>query len=149
MIRKQRAGAWNYSPLSVLFSLELGGAIGAAGRFDGNRGEAVRALPGGWLGNDGSGLLLQVVEELDHQEYYKGNDNKIDHVVYKIAIGNPGAAEGESQPAEIDPADDQADQGHDDVVDQRRDDLAKSPTNDHRDGQVDHIATHNEGFEFF
>jgi hypothetical protein len=42
----------------------------------------------------------------------------------------------------------QADRGHDHVIDQGFDDGAERPANDHAYGQIHYVSTHDERFEF-
>ena len=110
----------------------------------------MRAIFGDGLGRrGGSGLLLQAVDSLDQEEYDQGYDNEVNNIIDEIAVGNFGAPQCEGQAGEIDPADDQADQGHDDVTDQRGNDLAEGSADDDRDRQVHDIASHDKFFEFF
>src|SRR5581483_3035652 len=51
------------------------------------------------------------------------------------------------QVREVDAADQQADGRHDDVGDQRTDDLAERTADDHGDGQIYHVAAHDESLE--
>ena len=52
------------------------------------------------------------------------------------------------QLTQIDAADEQPDQGHEHVVDQRGGDLAEGGADDHADGHVHHVAAHGKLFEF-
>lgn len=93
--------------------------------------------------------LAQFVGRLDDDEDCKGNEEKVQNGLNEGAILDCCAAEGESQTAEVDPADDQTDYWHDNIAHQRCDDFSKCAADDYRDGQVQHIAAHDELFEFF
>src|SRR5262249_29876015 len=55
--------------------------------------------------------------------------------------------EGHEQVREVDPADEQPDERHQHVVDQRRDDLPERRTYDHADGKVERVALDRELLE--
>jgi hypothetical protein len=141
----------------------LGGAIRAAGSLDGDLGEAVRAfLGGGGGGSGGGGRLVQAVDGLHHEENRQAHDDEVDDGVDEHAVidgGRPGllgrrqagvgrAAQVDEQVAEVDLAQQQADGGHDDVLDQRVDHCPEGCADDDAHGQVDYAAAHDEFLKF-
>src|SRR6185436_6923398 len=66
------------------------------------------------------------------------------HVLQEDAVLDLGVADLQHQPLEVEAADQDADQRHDDVGDRRGDDLAERRADDHADGEVDDVALHRE-----
>src|SRR5581483_2323720 len=60
------------------------------------------------------------------------------------AVLDLGVADLDSQVAEVEAADQHADERHDHVPDQRGDDLAEGAADDHADREVDDVALHRE-----
>ena len=105
--------------------------------------------------------LLSAVHQPDEQEHDQRHDQEVDQrldeqpVVQRrraglLGLGQTGvghAREADEQAAEVHPAEQQAERRHDDVVDQRADDLAERRPQDHRHGQVEHVPAQHEGLE--
>ncbi len=98
------------------------------------------------------------VRDLDELEEDEGDDQEIDEDGDEAAIGEDGALllgggerrrrdvlrQAEEVVVEIEAAGDGADDGHDDVVDERGDDLAEGGADDHADRQVEGVALERE-----
>lgn len=74
--------------------LQFRGAIRAAGCFDGNGAEAMRAFLGG--GCCGRGSLFGRICGFDDEEDHKGDDQEVDNVLNEIAICDHGRAHSET-----------------------------------------------------
>jgi hypothetical protein len=101
---------------------------------------------------DGGGFflfLLEALQEFDHQEDAERDDEKVDHCLDERAVLDAGIAHGQRQCGEIEFAEHQTECRHDEVVDQRGDDLTKGRSDDDGDGEIHHIALHGEVSEFF
>src|SRR5690606_32370216 len=116
-------------------------------------------LLGGGLGRGRGGLLrllleaaLHLVERLDHEEHGERDDQEVDDRVEEGPVlddrgaGSHGlghravelaSAQDDAQVAEVDATDDEADDRHDHLVDERRGDGAEGRADDDRHGQVE------------
>lgn len=115
-------------------------------------------LAGAFGGRFGGGRFgRKAVDELDRHEDGEGDDGEIDDRLDKRAVtdGDGGGTgdgvgrfEGEGEVFEIHPAGGDAEERHDDVIDEAADDFAEGGADDHTDGEIDHVTAHGEGFEF-
>src|SRR5690606_29692189 len=124
---------------------------------------AEQALLGRYLGR--SGLLglgsasLHLVERLDDQEDDEGHEQEVDDRVEEGAVLDhrrsrcPGLRDGcvlvavgqyDAQVREVDPAQQEADHGHDDLIHERRRDGAEGRGHDDRDRQVQNVTSVDE-----
>src|SRR5207237_696696 len=95
-------------------------------------------------------------------EEHEGDDQEVDSQGEETAPGQHGTllfgvrqvvggdrfGERREVIGEVEPAGDRADNGHDDVADQRIDDRTEGSTNDDADREVDDIALHRKFLEF-
>ena len=105
--------------------------------------------------------LLHPVDLLDEQKDREGDDQKIQNIVKEDAViqrrrarrfgrGNTRivfARKVNEQIREIDSAQRQSDRRHQDVLDERGDNLAERGADHHAHGQVDNVASHDKFFE--
>ena len=101
--------------------------------------------------------LAKGIGALDDQEDHEGDDQELDDRVQEGAVtqrdfsglgGGIGRLEHEFQLGKIDVAQQQPDGRHDDLIDQRGDNLAERAADDHADSQIEHIAPGDKLFEF-
>lgn len=104
----------------------------------------MRAFLGGGVG--GRGSLLHAVGRFDNEEDDEGNDKEVNDGLDECAVLDDFS---NGQFAKVDSAHEQTNGGHDDVVDERTDNFSKCTANDNADGEVEHVAAHDEFFEFF
>lgn len=94
----------------------------------------------------------QFADDLDEHENRKSDDDEIDGDLNEIAVierhfrrndlaaFHDSRSDDEFQIVEMNPADQKSQYRHQDVGNQRRDDFAKSATDDDTDSHVDHIG---------
>ena len=142
-----------------LFSFDVAGAVGTAGRVLFHHGLAVGALAGGFL--HGFFLVQQLVHGLHQQEYAEGDDDEIDDVLQESAVvhrAHPGSVGGfragvalevqrEEQAAQVHAASQQADDGHQHIIHQRVDDGGECAADHNAGGQLQNVAAGAEFFE--
>lgn len=126
--------------------LQFRGAIWAAGGFDGNGADAVRAFFCG--GVCGGRSLLHAVGGFDDQEDHEGDDQEVYDGLDEHAPGDDGIPDLRGLFAEVDAAQQNTDERHENVIDERCNDLAEGAANDDCHGKVEHVAAHNEVLEF-
>ncbi len=107
----------------------------------------MRTFLGGRVG--GRGSLLHFVDGFDDQEDDKGDDEEVDDGLDEHAPHDDRIADSGTDAAEIHAAHEQTDQRGKDVLDERADDLPKRAADDDGDGEVEHVAAHDEFPEFF
>jgi hypothetical protein len=139
--------------------LQIRAAARTARRQNRDGGQAIRTIFGYRF------FALSRVHGLHDQENDEPDDQEIDDVVDEHAVGNyrnsfrfrvgerDGIAfrviENIEQTGQINFAQQQTDERHDDAVNQRGDDLAKSYADDYRYGQINDISARDEILEFF
>src|SRR5437899_1483321 len=84
-------------------------------------------------------------EEIDRRRYQQ----EAYEIVEKRSVANVGAVDGELKCGEIGLRNDGGDQLGNDVVDKGLDHRAERSTDNHGDGEIDHVAAQNELFEAF
>ena len=140
-------------------NLQLGSALWTARGLDGYAGKAKRAV---LIDRFCRLRRMQTINRTNQEEYHKGYEDKIDQGVNEktiiqcwsascLSIGKAGVGasiQGDEQIAKINITQYQPDRGHDDVIDQRCNDLPKSRADDNAHGQVDDITPHGELTEF-
>lgn len=124
---------------------------------------AVRADFGCWGFFHGGLFSVQPGNCLDCHEDGEGNNQKLHDGLDEVAVGKDGcsgilsglqgsvaaAVQGDKEIDKADFAGEQGDQRHDDVVDQGGDNVVEGGGDHYADSHVDHIPTHDKGFEFF
>lgn len=105
---------------------------------------------------------MKLVDAFDHNKDDKSSQQKLNDHLNEVAVCKNLSAEvscflqrniglsvqHEHFVSKIDPTCDQRDDGHYDVIDQGIDDVAEGTTDDHTDSHIDHVAAHDEFFEF-
>src|SRR5881394_3510345 len=127
--------------------------------FNGNYGKALWTF----LRDGGRRRTFRkLVKLLDHNKDYKGDDYEIDEALEEAPIGQDRGlgcnglldtvivyvVEGNEKLLQIHFARNQADQRHDHIANQRRNNLPEGCADHHTDGQIDHIPAHREFLEF-
>ena len=148
---------------------ELGCAVGAAGGVNGDLTLAVGADLRGGLGRFGRrcfmlDMALQEAHELvDDEEDDERYDQEVQYLRKERTVLENGCAgrlglserivvvavERDEQVAEIDAAGENADERHDEVIDERCHNGAERSADDNTDCHIDHIALHGKIPEFF
>lgn len=99
---------------------------------------------------------MEVVDDFNHEEDDKSNDEEVDNILDEIAIGNDGliasaeeVGDSDGELGEVDAASDEPDNWHDDVVYKGINNGSKGRANDDAYGEVDDRAAVDEFSEFF
>lgn len=122
--------------------------MAATGSFLRDGFEAVGAVFGRWIGGGGVFFALELVELTDDEEDRKGDDQEVQHVVDEQAVvdrrrtcrfglgkgGVGGRRQVDVEVGKIDPAQQQPNRRHEDVVGEGGDDFAKCGTDHDTDG---------------
>src|SRR5215469_10817281 len=139
---------------------DLGGAVGAASRPQGNGGQAEGARPR----RHGRGDRREPpVDLLDHQEDGEGHDEEVDNRLDEDAVVDGGdhrrlgrgdggellPPKSDEEVREVRLAEQEADGGHEQVGHERGDHPAEGGADHHTDRQLHHVAPHDELFELF
>jgi len=123
------------------------GAMRAAAGIKGNLAEAFRTLFGGRIGRSGifAGAGNQGVDRGDDEEVHgAGDEQEADDGGDEIADGKYGGADGEADTGEVGFADEQGNDGVDDVFYECGHDGAERSADDDADGEVNNVATQYE-----
>lgn len=112
-------------------------------------------LGGGLWGFLGGGLFLlgllladgrELVHALDEQEHHERHDDEVDDIHDERAVCKRGLADGHAQARKAFEAE-AADDGADEVIDERRDEGGESAADDNADRQIHYIAPEGKGLE--
>ena len=97
-------------------------------------------------------LGAHLVDHLDEQEDAQRDQDKVDQGLQEVAVGEDRAvlhvAELDAQAGKVDPAGEQREQRHEQVVDHAGDDFAERAGDHHADGHVDDVALEGEVAKF-
>src|SRR5215510_8168060 len=126
----------------MIESLELGCAIWAAFGFDRDCGKAVWAFFGSRFCC--RGRLLGCVDCPHHQKDHKGNNDEVNDILDKVAIGYFRTAYLEGETLKIDSTNDQTDERHNNIVHKRGDDFSECTADDHSNCQIDDVTAYGK-----
>lgn len=102
----------------------------------------------------------QLADALDHHENRKRDNDEIDRRLDEIAVidshfrrddraaVHDSRFDHELEIVEMDSPEQQTEQGHQDIADERRDDFAEGGTDNDTDSHIDYIAAQGKRFEF-
>jgi hypothetical protein len=116
-----------------------------------------RTCGGHWLRR-----FLEAVHLLDNQEQAKSDDQEFDNRVNEDSVGKYGyssigslfqrshvlSIQHDKEVREIDPSENQADDRHEDIIDQRRNNFAKRGADNNANREVDYVSLKSKFPEF-
>ena len=99
---------------------------------------------------------MEVVDDFDHEEDDKGDDEEVNNILDEIAIGDDSliasaeeVGDSDGELGKVDAASDEPDNWHDDVIDKGINNGSKGRANDDAYGEVDDRAAVDKFGEFF
>lgn len=95
------------------------------------------------------GFLVETIDLSHNEEDRESDDEEIDDGLEEEPILHLSTADADGERREIDLADQDTDERHENIIHEGRDNLPESCADDDADGQIEGIALHREVAEFF